>query len=329
MNTIYCSIRSALTIILGSTLTCAFLSAQAPERIGYQTVVRDNSNNLVTSSEVGMRISILKTSPTGSTAYSETQKPVTNINGLATVEIGAGNVIKGSVSDINWAAGPYFIKIETDPSGGTNYVITSTFQLLSVPYALHAKTAEAITSAIPETDPNYSHWDKDYNDFINKPEITNPQSYSIGDFAFGGIVFWVDETGHHGLVCLLWDIGPCIWHSEYVKVQANGDGPLAGEMNSIIINSFPAQMGSAANLCLRDYSAYLPSKEEMNLIFQNREVINASLLSHSFSALSSTAVYWTSTERNSTSAWAHDFHNQSQSTFSKANSFLVRPIKAF
>ena len=52
------------------------------------------------------------------------------------LQVGGGTVLSGALSQIDWASGPYFIKTETDPSGGTNYSITGTSQMLSVPYAL-------------------------------------------------------------------------------------------------------------------------------------------------------------------------------------------------
>jgi hypothetical protein len=91
-----------------------------------------------------MRISIIQNSASGSAVYVETQTPTTNANGLISIEIGGGSVISGVFANINWANGIYFIKTETDPTGGTNYTITGTSQLLSVPYAFHAKTADSI-----------------------------------------------------------------------------------------------------------------------------------------------------------------------------------------
>ena len=110
--------------------------AQAPNKMSYQAVIRNNSNVLITNQAVGMRISILQGATNGAAVYLETQTPTTNINGLASIEIGAGAVVIGNFAAINWANGPYFIKTETDPNGGTNYSITGTSQLLSVPYAL-------------------------------------------------------------------------------------------------------------------------------------------------------------------------------------------------
>jgi hypothetical protein len=123
-------------------MTSVFLpqqaSAQAPQKMSYQAVIRDNSNTLVTNQVVGMRISILQGSANGSASYTETQTPTTNANGLVSIEVGAGTVVSGTFAAINWTNGPYFIKTETDPAGGTNYTISGTSQLLSVPYAMYA-----------------------------------------------------------------------------------------------------------------------------------------------------------------------------------------------
>ncbi|MBX7203994.1 MAG: tail fiber domain-containing protein [Bacteroidia bacterium] len=113
--------------------------AQSPDKMSYQAVIRNNSNALVTNTTVGMRISIIQGSLFGASVYVETQTPATNANGLISIEIGSGTPVNGTMAAINWANGPYFIKTETDPTGGTNYTITGTSQLLSVPYALYAK----------------------------------------------------------------------------------------------------------------------------------------------------------------------------------------------
>src|SRR5690606_30079923 len=144
--------KKIYSIITGLLMT-ASVFAQAPEKMSYQAVVRDGSNALVTSTAVGMRISILQGTSSGTAVYVETQTPTSNANGLVSLEIGSGTVVSGDFTTIDWANGPYFIKTETDPTGGTSYTITGTSQLLSVPYALHAKTAETVTGTITETDP--------------------------------------------------------------------------------------------------------------------------------------------------------------------------------
>lgn len=110
--------------------------AQAPQKMSYQTVIRDGSNTLISNTIVGIRISVLQGSLTGIAVYEETHAPTTNANGLASLEIGAGTIVTGTFAGIDWSAGPYFIKTETDPLGGTSYTISGTSQLMSVPYAL-------------------------------------------------------------------------------------------------------------------------------------------------------------------------------------------------
>jgi hypothetical protein len=132
--------------------------AQAPEKISYQAVIRNASDELIKSSSIGMQISILQGSATGTAVSVERHYPTTNVNGLVSIEIGGGTVVSGSFAAINWANGPYFIKTETDPNGGAIYTITGTSQILCVPYALYAKTAE-------------NGFSGDYNDLTNLPSL--------------------------------------------------------------------------------------------------------------------------------------------------------------
>ena len=142
--------------------------AQVPQKMSYQAVIRNLSNNLVTSKPIGMRISILQGSISGATVYKEiyNPNPQTNANGLVTVEIGGGTAITGVFANINWANGPYFVKTETDPNGGTAYSITGINQLLSVPYALHAKTAD-------------NGFSGNYEDLTNKPALFDGQNICL------------------------------------------------------------------------------------------------------------------------------------------------------
>ncbi len=111
-------------------------SQSVPQRFSYQAVIRDDANQLLNSQSVGIRLSILQGSATGTAVYVETHTASTSTNGLVSLQVGGGTVVSGALAQIDWASGPYFIKTETDPSGGTNYSITGTSQMLSVPYAL-------------------------------------------------------------------------------------------------------------------------------------------------------------------------------------------------
>ena len=132
--------KKLYTLLTAVILTISAF-AQAPEKMSYQSVVRDASNALVTNQAVGMQLSILQGTVGGTAVYVETQSPTTNSNGLVSLELGSGTVVNGDFTAIDWSLGPYFIKTETDPLGGTTYTITGTSQLMSVPYALYAKTS--------------------------------------------------------------------------------------------------------------------------------------------------------------------------------------------
>jgi len=112
--------------------------AQAPQKFSYQAVIRNGSNALIANTTVGVKISLLQSSPVGGVVYVERHTPTTNSNGLATFEIGSGTRLSGTITDIEWGNGSYYIKTEVDPTGGTSYSVTGTSQLLSVPYALYA-----------------------------------------------------------------------------------------------------------------------------------------------------------------------------------------------
>ena len=193
--------KKITTLIVMMVLCAASLFAQAPEKFTYQAVVRNANNTLVANAQVGVRVNILQGTATGNAVYSETHMVSSNANGLVTLNIGAGSVLHGSFANIDWADWPYFLKTDIDPNGGNDYNITSTQQLLSVPYALYAKEAAnsfsgdyndlTNTPQIPtvptnvsafsndagyitsytETDPVFNAWDKNYNDLTNRPQI--------------------------------------------------------------------------------------------------------------------------------------------------------------
>lgn len=131
-------------------MACSFhtMQAQAPQRMSYQAVMRNAANELLAGTPVGMRVSLLQGSENGPPAYIETHGDIgTNANGLVTIEVGGGTPVLGAFSNVDWTAGPWYIRTETDPNGGTDYSITGTSALLSVPYALHAATSTTTVQA--------------------------------------------------------------------------------------------------------------------------------------------------------------------------------------
>jgi uncharacterized protein (TIGR02145 family) len=116
-------------------------TAQAIQKMSYQSVIRNSNNKLLTNTLVGTKISVLQGSAPGTAVYVETQTATTNTNGLLSLQIGMGTAVTGTFTGINWANGTYFIKTETDPLGGSNYTITGTQEVVSVPYAMYALSA--------------------------------------------------------------------------------------------------------------------------------------------------------------------------------------------
>jgi len=413
-----------LFAFLVAVLLTASVFAQSPEKMSYQAVIRNSSDVLVTNTQIGMEINIRQGSVSGTVVYTETQTPTTNANGLVSIEIGGGT----GFNAIDWSAGPYFIETKTAVVPPlTTYTITGTSQLLSVPYALHAKTAESITGTITETDPTYtssqaanitatditnlsnlsgvntgdqdlsslatktalgdstaqvrseipdvsgfltsytetdpvfSAWDKDYADLINTPApadgsetkvtagtnvtvtgagttaspyvVNTTDTLAIGDSYQGGIIFWLDTTGQHGLIAATADQNTGKWYNgTYRYTGTNGDGLYAGKMNTAMIIATQMadnQTGNFAAKVCADYSVtvggvtygdwYLPSKYELNLLYLQKTVVGG--FANYF--------YWSSSEYDNGNAWIKYFTNGYQTNYGKNYTLYVRAVRAF
>jgi len=296
------------------------LWAGSPEKIAYQAQVRNSTGQLITNKTVSMKIGILQTTTTGVVVYEEIQNPTTNANGLVTLEIGRGTVVSGTFESINWATGPYFIKTETDPDGGSEYTIIGTSQLLSVPYALYAKTAERL--------------------------IGNGQHY-VGELYGGGVVCWVDRTEKHGLVCSMVNIGTTNAWSNINTVLLGGTSDWDGVNNTSLILAQSGHASSAAKLCLdyinNDYGTgifddwYLPSKGEMNDLWNNLQLVQKTLVNDEnedtlpLPSSGTVTWFWTSTEYDidAGSAYGFDFMIGYAVKKGKINPGLVRAFRAF
>jgi len=130
-------------ILLFVCLTSIFAYSQAPEGINYQMVVRNFSNQLVTNSNMAIQVQIRQTSSSGPVVYQERHVVTTNVQGIVNLVIGNGTVQTGTFATISWGNGPYFAAFGIDFSGGTTYQNYGSQQLMSVPYALYAKSSGA------------------------------------------------------------------------------------------------------------------------------------------------------------------------------------------
>ncbi len=168
-------------------------------------------------------------------------------------------------------------------------------------------------------------------------------AYSVGDFVQGGIVFWVDETGQHGLVCAKTDQSSGIrWYAgTNGNTRALGAGPYSGEANTSIIIAAQVAIGDdgstyAARVCNevqiteggKTYGNwYLPSYEELSLMYQNRSTINSTATANGGSVFSES--YWSSSEVNSTQAWILAFSSGVGAVTDKNSTTYVRAVRAF
>jgi hypothetical protein len=401
--------KRIITIVSALVMT-ANVWAQAPEKMSYQAVVRDAGNALVSSTSVGMKLSILQGSATGTAVYVETQTPTTNINGLVSIEIGSGTVVSGTFNTIDWSAGPYFIMTETDPTGGTTYTITGTSQLMSVPYALHANTADSIAGgvSITETDPVFgastangitaldtANWNNHTIDtdtqldstgiaalgyvaggittevdgsitneiqtisrtgttvtlsngggtFQDSVGVYTPGTgiditnnvistsgacgLSIGDTYQGGIIFYLDGSGCHGLVAKATDeTGTYQWSPYDFNTWAYASGIYGGAQNTkksiarAVVNSQTCPAASVCdNLTSGGYTDwYLPSKDELDMMYVNLHLQGLGGFAN---------FYWSSTEGGEFKAWFQDFGDGILFLLNKPNYYYVRAVRAF
>ena len=289
-----------LIITLAFLLINTSIFAQAPQKMSYQAVIRNSSNALITSTPVGMQISILQVSSTGTAVYVETQTPSTNANVLASVEIGGGTVVSGNFSAINWANGPYFIKTETDPTGGTAYTINGTNELMSVPYALNAANANV---------GGFTHY--------------------LGEAFNGGIIYYLYKGSdglEHGLIVALTESTPLAWQTTGTLVNANRTED--GAYNTALMTGSPV----AAYIATLGTGWYLPSVDELGLLFYNRYSAQKGLRLGGNTLLqwnSLTAWYWSSSEYDASYAFRYSFLDGVADQNIKTTACYVRAVRAF
>ena len=297
--------------ILAAVLLTASVFAQSPEKMSYQAVIRNSSDTLVTNTQIGLEVNIRQGTTSGTVVYTETQTPTTNANGLVSIEIGGGS----GFNTIDWANGPYFIETKTDPAGGTNYTITGTSQLLSVPYALYAANAGTATGG-----GNFTHY--------------------IGEEYGGGVIFhlWKDNAGvEHGLIVALTDqsISQAWSNVTSAEIGTSAQSSWDGLSNSNSIVGQAGHTSSAAKLCLDLVSGgqsdwYLPSIQELNMLWNNYYTVTRALSQISGATqLSNSWYYWSSSELHYNNAWYFAFGGGYAGGYGKDYAISVRAVRAF
>ena len=192
--------------------------AQTPEKMSYQAVIRDHNNGILQNAKVNIRIIIRQGTSSGSIAFSEVHNTTTNKNGLVSLQIGDGKNEDGDFSSIDWSKGPYFIETQWDPENTSDPSITGVTEILSVPYALHAKSADSFSGNGNE--PAFNQWDKNAADdfsgsFKDLTEV--PQFYNKKEV--DSLVVSLD--GGNGLVPSL--------HLEGEKLSISGGNSISFE----------------------------------------------------------------------------------------------------
>jgi hypothetical protein len=387
--------------ILAVLLLTVSVFAQAPQKMSYQAVIRNSSNALITSTPVGMQISILQGSSTGTPVYVETQTPSTNANGLVSLEIGTGIIISGTFSTINWATGPYFIKTETDPTGGTAYTIAGTNELMSVPYALFSANGTpgatgpqgpigltgavgatgaqgpigltgavgatgaqgpigltgavgatgaqgpiGLTGAVGATGATGATGPQGSIGATGATGATGPQgsigltgatgaagtnagvggfTHYLGEAFNGGIIYYLYKGSdglEHGLIVALTE-STATWQTTGTLVNANRTED--GAFNTGLMTGSPA----ATYVTGLGAGWYLPSIDELGLLYYNRYSAQKGLRTLGNTLLSNTAYYWSSTEHDAAHAYYFYFRDGFASPTGKTDAATVRGVRAF
>ncbi len=346
--------KNTLLLTIISLLTFSTF-AQSPDLFSYQAVVRDNAGNVVASSAVSLRFSILQTTATGTAQYVETHNPTTDANGLVSIMIGGGTVSSGTFASIDWANDKYFLKVELDPTGGSSFSNMGITQLISVPYAKHAQTADTINKPIAEKDPIFlgsiaskissadtTLWNNKQDQLVAGNNISivgntinasnaswgsSTNKFYLGQDTLGGIVFYtyLDKNGNqHGLVVNKTD-SSAQWQS--IGSITNAKRSWDGTYNTSLMTGSPAAnyVKGLTDGGFTDW--YLPSIDELAILWHNFFHVNKALYLSNSKELSHADPYWSSSEHNATNAWF--FATGVANLRGKTSTNRVRAVRAF
>jgi hypothetical protein len=324
-----------IAFFLTGIIPFTLVTAQNTGFFNYQAVVA-NSDGTPYEGTVGIRISILQPDENGEVVYSERHTKQTE-NGFVSFRVGESEqVYTGEFDTINWSAGSSFIRTEIAPGGGYSYSLSSTTELVSVPMALYARKANSVASDFEEADPLFAASVASMitvEDTIRWNALSKKSRYHIGDMHEGGMIFYVEPDGEHGLVVSLSDIAESVtWLDSYVATGASSS--YNGAQNTSKIVSTAGGGGYAAFYCdtltLNGYDDwYLPSPDEMYLLFRAGYPLNKILEQDGDEQTEgiSAGEYWTSRERNASEAFL--FLNGHLDHAGKSHAANIRAIRAF
>jgi hypothetical protein len=125
--------------------TTASTTDTTPLMFNYQSVIRDTDGNPIKNDDVDLRIAVREDGVSGTVVYNEQHGLTSSEYGVLSLQAGGGTLIAGDMATINWGEHEYYLEVSIDRAQTGTYTILSTTQLLSVPYALHARTADFIT----------------------------------------------------------------------------------------------------------------------------------------------------------------------------------------
>jgi len=257
--------RNLIFIILVSPF--CLLNAQSPSKFSYQSILRDSKGSLLVNQTVGIQFTILKGSSKGTTEYVENHIVNTNENGLVSLIIGEGKTTD-RLTDINWGDGEFYLLSEIDLSGGSNYTISITTPLISVPFALHANTATIADSLIGggskyvDLITNQTiDGDKTFNSdlLVNGITLGKGGGDQISNTAIGNLALYSNTTGYSNTAN---GYGVLYYNTTGNENTANGKGALqyntAGSSNTangmLALNRNTLGVGNTASGCAALYS---------------------------------------------------------------------------
>ena len=235
--------------------------------------------------------------------------------------------------------------VGTIPATGGNLVFTITFQNPAGAFNIDASTGELTVADATlfdfETNPNMLATvsvENSVNMVSVNATVSLNDKHEVGEFKYGGVIFWIDPASNNsaGLVVDINDmVSPnapqgIAWDEGTIMVTgATGTDIGTGEANTSAIVANYLSGTYAAWLCaayqLNGYTDwYLPSKDELNQMYLNRIIVNASSLANGGTAFSN-SFYWSSSEFNSANAENQDFTNGSQAITGK---FIFRNVRA-